>query len=265
MVHRRTGHAAVTDALRLCLGTLTVLRVRPPRHVDRRVAGRAMVLAPLVGLGLGVVVLALVRVLGGAGSLVAAVVVVGALALLTRGLHLDGLADTADGLGSGREATRALEVMRRGDVGPFGVVTLLLVLLLQVAALERLVQTPTGRAALVAALVLSRLVLPVLCSRGIAAARPEGLGAMVAGSVGRSGLGVAVGVTALALLVVALVLASTAGRVGAGDRRRRRGRDRRRRRPRAPGARTTCWSRRAPPRATPWGRTPRSRSAWRRR
>ena len=52
VVHRRTGHAAVTDALRLCLGTLTVLRVRPPDHVDRRVAGRAMVLAPLVGLGL---------------------------------------------------------------------------------------------------------------------------------------------------------------------------------------------------------------------
>jgi adenosylcobinamide-GDP ribazoletransferase len=149
--------------------------------------------------------------------LLAAVVVVAVLALLTRGLHLDGLADTADGLGSGREAARALEVMRRGDVGPFGVVTLLLVLLLQVAALERLVQTPTGRAALVAALVLSRLVLPVLCSRGIAGARPEGLGAMVAGSVGRPGLGVAAGLTALALLVVALVLAPTYGAVSTGS------------------------------------------------
>ena len=46
-------------------------------------------------------------------------------------------------------------------------------------------------------------MLPVLCSRGVAAARADGLGAMVAGSVGRSALGVAAGLTALALLVVA--------------------------------------------------------------
>lgn len=204
----------MTDALRLCLGTLTILRVRPPRHVDRRVAGRAMVLAPLVGLALGCVLLALLWTLGGRSSLLAAVGAVAALALLTRGLHLDGLADTADGLGSGRDADRALDVMRRGDVGPFGVVTLLLVLLLQVAALDGLVQTSTGRAAVVAALVLSRLVLPALCSRGIPAARPEGLGAMVAGTVGRVALAVS---AVVSLLVVALVLAPTYDSVTSGS------------------------------------------------
>ena len=217
MVRGRPGHGAVTDALRLCLGTLTILRVRPPRHVDRRVAGRAMVLAPLVGLALGCVLLALLWTLGGRSSLLAAVGAVAALALLTRGLHLDGLADTADGLGSGRDADRALEVMRRGDVGPFGVVTLLLVLLLQVAALDGLVQTSTGRAAVVAALVLSRLVLPALCSRGIPAARPEGLGAMVAGTVGRVALAVSAVVSVLVLLVVALVLAPTYDSVTSGS------------------------------------------------
>lgn len=217
MVHRRTGHGAVTDALRLCLGTLTVLRVRPPSVVDRRVAGLAMVLAPLVGLLLGVVVAALLWALGGGSSQVTAVVVVAALALLTRGLHLDGLADTADGLGSGRDAARALEVMRRGDVGPFGLVTLLLVLLLQVGALELLVRTSTGRAALVAALVLSRLVLPALCSRGIGAARPEGLGALVAGSVGGRALGVSAAGTGVVLLLVGLVLAPASGSVTTGS------------------------------------------------
>ena len=53
-----------------------------------------------------------------------------ALALLTRGiLHLDGLADTADGLGPAARRRGALEVMRRTDIGPFGVVTLVLTLL----------------------------------------------------------------------------------------------------------------------------------------
>ena len=102
-----------------------MLPVRPPARVDRDVAGRAMLLAPLAG--------ALLAVLAGgalwlldrvASPLLAATLAVGLLALLTRGMHLDGLADTADGLGSRRPADGALEVMRRGDVGPFGVVTL---------------------------------------------------------------------------------------------------------------------------------------------
>ncbi|NEC49139.1 adenosylcobinamide-GDP ribazoletransferase, partial [Actinospica acidiphila] len=58
-------------------------------------------------------------------------------AALTRGLHLDGLADTADGLGSGRPAEDALRIMKQSDVGPFGVLTLVLVLLVQVAALAQ--------------------------------------------------------------------------------------------------------------------------------
>ncbi len=205
------------DALRLALGTLTVLPVRPPGRVDRRTAGEAMLLAPLVGLLLAAPVLAALWLLGGSallvgsfatphGSgltpLVAAVAVVGLLALLTRGLHLDGLADTADGLGSGRPAAGALAVMRRSDVGPFGVVTLLLVLLLQVAALQALLSRGQGAAGVVTALVVSRLVLPLICSRGVPAARTDGLGSTVAGSVSRGRLLVAgvLGVAALALL-----------------------------------------------------------------
>ena len=47
---------------------------------------------------------------------------VAVLAFGTRAMHLDGLADTVDGLGSGWDRERALAIMARGDVGPMGVV-----------------------------------------------------------------------------------------------------------------------------------------------
>jgi len=197
------------NALRLALGTLTVLPVRAP-VVDRRVAGRAMVLAPLVGLVLALPALVLLGLLAEAqvSPLVAATLVVGLLALLTRGLHLDGLADTADGLGSGKPPLEALEVMRRGDVGPFGVVTLVLVLLVQVAALAQLVGSNLGGLGVVAALTVSRLALPLACSVGIPAARGDGLGAVVAGTVSRGMALVAVLLAYATLLTAALLLAS---------------------------------------------------------
>jgi adenosylcobinamide-GDP ribazoletransferase len=182
----------VRDALRLALGTLTVVPVRPPGHVDRGTGGRAMVLAPVVGLLLGVPVVVALGLLD-AGSqglppLLAATLGVAGLAVLTRGIHLDGLADTADGLGSGRRAREALDIMRKSDVGPFGVATLVLTLLLQVSALAGAFSRGTGPAALVVALVVSRLALPIACSRGIPAARADGLGQGVAGAVSRRGL-----------------------------------------------------------------------------
>jgi adenosylcobinamide-GDP ribazoletransferase len=178
-----------------------------------------MVLAPVVGgllavpaglllllLGWGASASSGDGLLGRGGSaghvpaLLAATLVVGLLALLTRGMHLDGLADTADGLGSGRPAAAALEVMRRGDVGPFGVVTLMLVLLVQVLALGTLAERGLGVAGLCLALVVSRLALAVACSRGVPTARPDGLGHVVAGTVGPARLAAS---AALALVTLA--------------------------------------------------------------
>lgn len=183
------------DALRLAFGLLTAVPVPPPRVVDRRVAGWALTLAPLVGALLGLVVAGLLALPG--PPLLLAALAVAALALLTRGLHLDGLADTADGLGSGRPADGALEVMRRSDIGPFGVVTLVVVVLIDVTALAAV---PPWTAA--AAVLTSRFVLPVLGGHAFPAARPGGLGAVVAGSV-RPWQGL------LALLVTALACVAT--------------------------------------------------------
>lgn len=177
----RSRSGAWPDAVRLAVGTLTIIPVRPPRRLDHAVASRAMSLAPLVGLGLGLLAATLVVVGRHWWSpLLTATLAVALLALASRGLHLDGLADTADGLGSGRRVAEALELMRRGDIGPFGVVTLVLVLILQIVATS---QAPWW--ALVVAVPVGRLGMTFACSRGVPAARPDGLGASVAGSVPR--------------------------------------------------------------------------------
>lgn len=152
---------------------------------DRRTMAAALYWAPLVGLGLGAAaagVLLACRA-GHTGPLLAAVLAIALLALLTRGLHLDGLADLADGLGSRKPTAQALEIMKRSDIGPFGVVALVLVLLVQVTALARADQTGRGLVAVVAAAVAARLAVVLACRHGVPAARADGLGAMVAGTV----------------------------------------------------------------------------------
>jgi adenosylcobinamide-GDP ribazoletransferase len=170
---------ALAAGLRLSVTTLTVLPLRPGR-VDRRAAAVAMVVAPAVGAALGAAVGLVLAGLtaGGAPDAVAATVAVAAGVLLTRGLHLDGLADTADALGSYQSGGAALEIMKKPDIGPFGVAAIALVLLIQAAALPGLTVAATalGWAA-------GRLAVPVACRCGVPPARPDGLGAMVAGTV----------------------------------------------------------------------------------
>jgi adenosylcobinamide-GDP ribazoletransferase len=180
------SRATVGEGLRFAFGTLTVLPVRISRW-DRAAARQGMVCAALVGLVAGVA-----AALAGGGLLVLgaepllpAVAAVAVPAALTRGLHLDGLADVADGLGSARPAQDALRIMKQSDIGPFGVLTLVLVLLAQVAALAELFADGwlRGTSAVVLAAVASRTALTLGARAGVRAARPDGLGAVVAGAV----------------------------------------------------------------------------------
>ena len=153
---------------------------------DAKTWRSVMAWAPVVGLALGGIaagVLALFARVLHTGPLLAAVLAVASLALLSRGLHLDGLADLADGLGSRRPAAAALAIMRQSDIGPFGVVTLVLTLMTQVAALARADELGRGYAALLTAGVGSRLAMTWACRRGVPSARPGGLGARVAGTM----------------------------------------------------------------------------------
>lgn len=173
------------SGLRMAVGTLTAIPVRRSIEVTRPVARAAMLLAPLAVLPLGL----LVAGIGWAGRavglppLVSAVLAVGAAALGCRGLHLDGLADTADGLAASYRRDRALAVMRSGDTGPAGLATTVLVLLAQVAALAAVLGRPWGPLLAGVCWCVSRAALALACRSGVPAARTEGLGAAVAGTV----------------------------------------------------------------------------------
>ncbi|MEU5429915.1 adenosylcobinamide-GDP ribazoletransferase [Streptomyces olivoreticuli] len=228
MTDTTSARATPGEALRFAFGTLTVLPVRVARW-DRAAARGGMLAAPLAGLAVGVCAGAagLLFLLLGSGPAVAAVATAAVPAVLTRGLHLDGLADVADGLGSGKPAEDALRVMKQSDIGPFGVVTLLLTLLGQVAALASLYTAAPARGALAAAVaaVAARCSLTLASRSGVPAARPEGLGAAVAGvvrvraAVAAAGLvicasaaaGLPTGPYGALRTAVAVVLALTAG------------------------------------------------------
>jgi adenosylcobinamide-GDP ribazoletransferase len=165
-----------------------------------------MVLAPVVGLVLAVPAAAVAGVAQRAGAdLLAAVLAVAVLALLTRGLHLDGLVDTVDGLASYRPREQALAVMRSPEVGPLGLAALVLVLLTQVAALHACLADGRGAAAVVTAVVAGRLAVSLACTRGVPAASPTGLGATVAGTVGPAAAAVLLPAVLLAAVVPGLV------------------------------------------------------------
>ena len=191
------------DGLKLAVGTLTAIPVPAPARIDRTTAGRAMALAPLTQLPLvGVLLLWGWAVREGpVPPLVGAAATLVAVTLATRGMHLDGLADTADGLSASYDPGKALDVMRRGDIGPSGVAAIVLVLLVDAAALVTLLAVGRGIVLVCLSLVASRHLLAWACAVGVPSARPKGLGATVAGTVQRAMVGVSLvlllGVSAL--------------------------------------------------------------------
>jgi adenosylcobinamide-GDP ribazoletransferase len=173
-----------TASWRVALSLFTTIPAGGSADLGPGDAARAVRWMPAVGLLLGLAGAGVVLGVDAGGSsgprrLLGAVLAVALLALLTGGLHLDGLADTADGLGSRRPAQQALDIMRRSDVGPMGVAALVLMLLIQVAALAAVPRASLAAGALVLAVVTGRV--SVVVATASPAARPGGFGALVAG------------------------------------------------------------------------------------
>lgn len=174
-------------------------------------AARALLWLPALGALIGAAAggaAAMILQASADARLVAGVAAVAVLAILTRALHLDGLADTMDGLGSRARGAEALAIMKRSDIGPFGVIALILVLGADVSAIAEsgltgpeliasvAVAQAAGRAAAVASAIRTRPPAP-----------GSGFGALVAGSISP----VAAGASVLAVLAGAVALAQITG------------------------------------------------------
>ena len=176
------------DGLLLSVGTLTALPVPPPTVVDRRAARTSMLIAPLAVVPVALVSAAIAW--GGAEAdlnpFAIGFVIVGFIAWATRGLHLDGLSDVADGLTASHEKERSLAVMKDSAAGPAGVAALVVVLGLQAVAIAGLVESGRGPWVVALLICLSRATLALACTAGVPAARPDGLAVTFAGVVPRS-------------------------------------------------------------------------------
>ena len=159
----------------VALEFLTTLRLRKVRQWDDRTFGAALAWYPAVGILIGLALLIGDRILAqllpvGAAS----ALLVAGLALLSGGLHLDGVADTADGMALQGDRAERLGVMAEGNTGPAGVMSLVLVLLIEWVALSSL-EAPVRSAGIVLAPALARWsVVPMVVF--FRPARPRGLG-----------------------------------------------------------------------------------------
>jgi adenosylcobinamide-GDP ribazoletransferase len=170
----------------LVVGILFLTRFRLPVRGDwpDDAVARSAWSFPLVGWALGVLggVAAVAGRLLGLPVPAPALIGLGAVMLATGALHEDGLADTADGLGGGRDRAQKLEIMRDSRIGSYGALALLISVGLRVAALSTLAAVPSEAApgaavgAMAAAHAVSRAGLPAIM-RGLDPARPGGIAA----------------------------------------------------------------------------------------
>jgi adenosylcobinamide-GDP ribazoletransferase len=119
--------------MRLAIAFLTILPIAPANHAKSGDVAASFGWFPLVGFGIGLALCSLDWMLSPLlGHALRAIAIVLTLTVLTGALHLDGVADTADALGAGRNREHSLEILRDSRIGTFGAIALFFVLGLKV-------------------------------------------------------------------------------------------------------------------------------------
>jgi len=161
---------------------------------------RAAAFFPVVGFGIGGISWAIMEAAGvSLGQSAGAALVLLWMLLVTGGLHLDGLADTVDGIAGGRTRKRRLEIMRSGSSGPIGIAAVVGLLLLKYSLIAGADESKLW-AALLLAPAFARWSIVVLAWAS-APVRREGLGYLFAGRIERMDLAFATAVVALPAVV----------------------------------------------------------------
>jgi adenosylcobinamide-GDP ribazoletransferase len=209
----------VVADLRMAASFVTIVPVASSKPAGDGAIARATWALPVAGLVVGLAG-ALVYALAskvGLTPTTAALLALATTTFLTGGLHEDGLADTADGLGGGRTRERKLEIMRDSRIGTYGVCALILSFGLRWSALVAIANPWLVMLALCAAHAAARAGVPAFMSL-VPPARPDGLSASAGSPPGRSvAIAFAVGTLALAVTLgpgkalASLILLSLAG------------------------------------------------------
>jgi adenosylcobinamide-GDP ribazoletransferase len=185
----------------IALQFLTIIRLKETLPFDDSALGRSAIFFPLVGLLIGSITWGLDRGLRSFCPIgLRNILVVAALAILSRGLHLDGLADSADGLLGSSERQRSLAIMKDSVIGTFGALALIGVLLLKLRALDLLFGEARASALLVGPM-LSRWA-SVAMAYYSHPARTEGLGATFITGVSIREYGWASGFSLLVIIIL---------------------------------------------------------------
>lgn len=162
---------AVLSSLILAVRFLTIVPVPGRESEGRDALGRAAAWFPLIGLGLGALLVAADRILALAfPPLLSALLVLSIWKVVTGGIHLDGLSDCLDGFG-GRDREHRLSIMRDSRIGAFGAIGLILYFLIALTSLAELHDAIRWRLLLVAPMV-GRLA-PLVIGLGFRAATPS--------------------------------------------------------------------------------------------
>lgn len=167
--------------------------------------GKATIFFPLVGALIGLFQVGALQFFGTMANdnllkaVLIAVLLVIVNVFVTGALHLDGLADMADGFGGGRTKERTLEIMRDSLIGSYGATALILLLILKTAAIAALVETGTAWQFLILAPALGRWATVPLGKFMPYARKSGGLGNAVTDFVGWRELTGATVITAVLL------------------------------------------------------------------